>query len=335
MKREVKIGLFAVVMIGCAWAGIRFLSGFDIFSRNVDYYAAYDQINGVQTASPVMIKGVKVGSVTGIAFDPQRSSNVVLKLTVKKQYRIPENSEAKIFSSSIMGAKAVEIVLGASHVMLEKGDTIRASRDRDMMDVAASELDYFKQKIAQLTSELSQTLEGINSLVRDNAENIKGMTSHLNSISGSVDGILASEGRSLRTAIRSISDFSQMLGRNTSRIDSIVGNMNRFSGELADAGVVRKLSQSLTELDGVLARIEDGDGTLGRLLNDPELYASLEKASSNLAALLSDLKANPKRYVHFSLFGRSEKKDRRQQEKAAAKALRDSLRRAEREPLAE
>lgn len=330
MKREVKIGIFAVAMIGCAWAGIRFLSGFDIFSRNVDYYAAYDQINGVQTASPVMIKGVKVGSVTGISFEPSRSSNVVLKLTVKKQYGIPENSEAKIFSSSIMGSKAIEIDLGSSPVMLQKGDTIRASRDRDMMDVAASELDFFKQKVSQLTGDLSRTLAGIDALIEDNRGSIQTMTTHLSSISGSVDDLLASEGEALRSALHSLTEFSQMLGRNTERVDSIVGHMDRFTGELADAGIVRRLDESLTELNDVLSKIDRGDGTLGKLLNDGELYGSLEEASANLSALLADLKANPKRYVHFSLFGRSDKQDRREQERAAERARKDSLRQARR-----
>src|SRR5574344_1441127 len=111
MKREIKIGIFAVTMLVCAWAGIRFLSGIDIFSRNVDYYAAYDQINGVQAASPIMIKGVKVGSVSDISFD-EKTNNVVLRFTVKRQYRIPTNSEAKIYSNGIMGSKAIEIILG-------------------------------------------------------------------------------------------------------------------------------------------------------------------------------------------------------------------------------
>ena len=94
MKREVKIGIFAVLMIGCAWAGIRFLSCIDIFCSNRDYYAAYDQINGVQAASPVLMKGVKVGTVTKIGFDPRRSDKVVLQCSIKRQYRIPVDSEA-------------------------------------------------------------------------------------------------------------------------------------------------------------------------------------------------------------------------------------------------
>ena len=114
MKREVKIGIFAVAMIGVAWAGIRFLKGFDIFSRNVEYYAAYDQINGVQNASPIMMKGVKIGSVTGLSFDPARSDKVVLRFTIKREYRIPTDSEAKIFSNGLMGAKAIEITYGTA-----------------------------------------------------------------------------------------------------------------------------------------------------------------------------------------------------------------------------
>ena len=114
MKKEVKIGMFAVAMILCAWGGIRFLSGVDIFSRNVDYYAVYDQVNGVQGASPVMMRGVKVGTVSEILFDPARSARVVLRLTVRRQYPIPADSEAKIVSSSLMGSKAIEI--GRAHV---------------------------------------------------------------------------------------------------------------------------------------------------------------------------------------------------------------------------
>lgn len=105
MKREVKIGIFGVTMIIAAWAGIRFLKGFDIFSRNSVYYAAYDQINGVQAASPIMMKGVKIGTVTGISFDPQRSDNVVLQFTIKRQYHIPTDSEAKIYSNGLMAER--------------------------------------------------------------------------------------------------------------------------------------------------------------------------------------------------------------------------------------
>ena len=332
MKKEVKIGIFAVAMILCAWGGIRFLSGIDIFSRNVDYYAAYDQVNGVQNASPVIMKGVKVGTVSEILFNPGTDSRVVLRLTVKRSYAIPADSEAKIVSTSLMGSKAVEIVLGRSGELLEKGDTIRSGRDIDMMDMAATELDFFKQKISQLSAELSTTLTSIRTLLDDNASDIKGLTTHLNSISGNIDEVLASEKEGLRHAVQGLSEFSGALGANAGRIDTLMGNLALFSDKLADAEVVENLDRSLSELNTLLERINGGEGTVGQLMNDKELYTSLQQASENLSQLLADLKDHPGRYVHFSLFGRSDAKEQARQAKLAAKAetrrLKDSLRAA-------
>ena len=317
MKREAKIGIFAVAMLIAAWAGIRFLKGFDIFSRNSVYYAAYDQINGVQTASPIMMKGVKIGTVTGISFDPGRSDNVVLQLTVKRQYRIPTDSEAKIFSNS------------SAHTYLEKGDTLRSSRDRDLMDMAGSELDFFKQKISQVTGDLSRTLTNLNDLLEANAQSITGTLGHLDTVTGDLAGILDAEKHNLKAAVENLTAFSAMLGENAPRVDSIVGSVNRIAADLADGGFARQLSDAVGEVNGLLARIGSGEGTVGKLLNDAALYDSLTEASDNLASLLADLEKYPGRYVHFSLFGRSpekmqEKADRKAA-KAAARAERDSL----------
>jgi len=332
MKREVKIGVFAVAMLLCAWAGIRFLSGIDLFSRNRVYYAAYDRINGVQTASPIFIKGVKVGTVTAISFDPSRSEDVVLELTVRRRYAIPADSEAKIFSDGFLSGKSIEIVLGSDARMLERGDTIRSGRDRDLMDVAGSEMEFLKQKVSQLTSDLSATLANLNSLVERNADDISGTMSHLNSISGNLDSVLSSERENLRSAVRNISEFSAALGENSAQIDSMLTGLGRFSTSLADSGMAEKLAHAASELDTLLGRLNAGEGSMGQLLGDRELYDSLTEASGNLSALLADLKQNPKRYVHFSLFGRSEEKERakqaRREAKAGEKRLQDSLKNA-------
>lgn len=330
MKREVKIGIFAVAMIGAAWAGIRFLKGFDIFSRNRDYYAAYDSINGVQNASPIMMKGVKIGSVTGLEFDPARSDKVVLRFTIKREYRIPSDSEAKIFSNGLMGAKAIEITYGKATTFLEPGDTLRSSRDRDLMDVAGSELDFFKQKFSQVTADLSRTLDNLNTLMEANQSSIHGTLSHLNSLTGDMAAVLDSEKQNLRTAIGSLTEFSEMLGANSDRVAGIIGNLDRVSAQLSEEQVVHRIAEAAGNLNDLLARIEQGDGTLGRLLNDPALYNSLDQATANLAALLADVKEYPGRYVHFSLFGRDPEKMKERADKRAAraaeKAERDSLR---------
>lgn len=329
MKREVKIGLFAVVMIVAAWAGIRFLQGLDIFSRNAVYYASYDQVSGIQAASPILLKGVKVGTVTGISLDPQRSDNVVLQFTIKRQYRIPKDSEAKIFSDGFMGGKAIEILYGKSSEYLEKGDTLRSVRGRDLMDMAGSELEFFKQKISQVTADLSRTLNNLNLLMETNAQSIHGTMQHLDAMTGDLADLLDAEKQNLASAVENLTAFSEMLGQNAPRVDSMMGNLNRISTELADAGFARELSETVGEMNLLLERIQEGDGTVGRLLNDPSLYESLNEVSDNLASLLANLEQYPGRYVHFSLFGRSpekmQAKAERQAAKAAERARRDSL----------
>ena len=329
MKREVKIGIFAVTMIVAAWAGIRFLQGLDILSRNAVYYASYDQVSGIQAASPIMLKGVKVGTVTGISLDPQHSDNVVLQFTINRQFRIPKDSEARIFSDGFMGGKAIEIVYGKSSEYLEKGDTLRSVRGRDLMDMAGSELEFFKQKISQVTADLSRTLDNLNLLMEDNAQSINGTLRHLDAMSGDLADLLDTEKQNLASAVENLTAFSEMLGENAPRVDSMMGNLNRITTELADAGFARELSETVGEMNLLLERIQEGDGTVGRLLNDPSLYESLNEASDNLASLLANLEQYPGRYVHFSLFGRSpekmQAKAERQAAKAAERARRDSL----------
>lgn len=333
MKREVKIGLFAVAMIGAAWAGIRFLSGFDIFSRNAVYYAAYEQVNGVQHASPILMKGVKIGTVTDIAFDPSQSDKVVLQLTVQRRYRLPEDSEAKIFSNGLMGNKAIEIIYGTSPVYLRSGDTLRAGRDRDLMDMAGSELDFFKQQFSKIATDLTATLENLNGLLERNAGNIDGTLGHLNALSGDMASVLDAEKEHLRQAIANLSRFAETLGENSGQVDSLIGNLNRFSAQLTDEQLVARLGSAVDELSTLLARIEHGDGTMARLVNDPALYESVNGAVENLSALLADLKQYPGRYVHLSLFGRNPEKMKakadRKAAKAAEKARRDSLAQSE------
>lgn len=333
MKREIKIGIFSVAMIGAAWAGIRFLKGIDIFSSNIDYYAAYDQINGVQSASPIMMKGVKIGTVTGIEFNPSESQNVVLRFSIKRQYRIPTDSEAKIFSNGLMGAKAIEITYGSARTYLEKGDTLRSSRDRDLMDMAGSELDFFKQKFSQVVADLSRTLGNINMLMEENAASVKGTLGHLNNITGDVQSILAAEKENLKDAVENFRKFSDMLGENSGRMDSIIGSVNHFAAELNEKQFAARLAESATQLNELLAKVNSTDGTVGMLMNDPQLYVSLNKATENLSSLLANLQQYPGRYVHFSLFGRSPEKMQEKAEKKAAKeaakAQRDSLKRVQ------
>ena len=319
MKREVKVGVFAVAVLLAAWFGARFLKGSELFSNNYKYYAYYDQVGGIQTASHVMIYGVKVGSVTKVTLDEDPSKGVELELSIDRRYRIPADSKAKIFSNGVMGGKAVDIVMGSSPEYIEDGGTLASEVGVDIIDMAGSELEFFKEKITEVVGSLTTTLDGINSLLEKNSANLNSIVANVDGITASTDEILRDQKTHLKEAIASLNLFAQSLGDNTEHIDSIMGNLDAFSAQLAEADLVSEVESTVEHLNAVLAAADAETGTVGKLLNDAELYDNLSAASDNLSLLLADLKANPKRYVHFSLFGSNPD---RQAERAAKKEAR-------------
>lgn len=313
MKKEVKIGIYALLIFLGSWAGIRFLSGADIFGRNNVFYAYYDDASGLQNASSVVIRGVKVGQVSSVAISPEDPTKVQVTLAVSKDYTIPVDSKAKIFSAGLMGGQAVEIVLGKESALLEPGATITSAVEVGMFDALSSEFGDIKEKLVVMMDNINTTLTTLNTLVDSNNANISSAISNLN-------GILADLEKS--QIVSNLDSFTGTLKSNGEKIDSIVSSVNNLATTLDEQQMGQKLAAAVENLSTLLAKFNSADGTVGSLLNDKELYANLTQASENLSALLGDLKENPKRYVHFSLFGGESKAEKKaaKAEKRAAKA---------------
>ena len=300
MKKEVRIGIVSLVIFLGAWAGIRFLSGSDIFGRTNSYYVYYDNANGLQNASQVVIRGVKVGQVVDIAIAESDPTKVEVELAVSKDYQIPVDSKAKSFSASIMGGQAIEIIVGQSKEYIEPNGTIEAAVEVGMMDMVANEFGDIKEKLMVMVDNINTTLLSLNGLVDSNSATITSTVAHLN-------GVLADLEKS--NIISNIDSFTGTLKQNGEKIDGIVTNVSNLTASIEEQQLGVKLTQSIESLNTLLANINSAEGTVGSLLNDKELYANLTQASDNLSLLLEDLKKNPKRYVHFSLFGgKAEKK---------------------------
>ncbi len=319
MKKEVKIGIFTILMILAAWGGIRFLSGTDLFSSDIEYYASYDQIDGVQNSSPVLIKGVKVGSVSEIILNPTYNADVVLRLMVSNDINIPKNSVARIYSSSIMGPTAIELILGDSDEFLSAGDEILSSRDKGILDTASSELEFLKERINNVTSELSTTLENLNTLLEGNTQNITNMLSNMDALSANLNTLVEQNQQSLTTMVGGFSKLSETMGERAPQIDSIIRNINTLTTELSGAQIGTSLTESLDQINSLMAQLNNPEGTMGKILNDEELYLNLTSATANLDSLLFDFKDNPARYINVSVFGRSALKQEIKEEKRMIK----------------
>ncbi len=326
MKREIKVGIFAILVLIAGWGVIRFLKGADVFSSSNTYYAYYEQVSGVQTASHVTINGVDVGAVAKVTLNNDPTKGVEVEFTVDKRYQIPVDSKARIYSDGIMGGKAIEILYGKSNEYVPKRGTIESAVSTDIMEMATSEIDFLNEKISTIVDGLSQTLGNVNTLLADNTNNLTSIVKNVDGVATNVNALLVGERSHLEQALSSLSEFTKSLGEHADDLGGIMDNMNRFSAELAGANLAEELETAVSHINGVLATIEEQKGSMGKLFNDEELYDNLTSASDNLSALLDDLKQNPHRYINISVFGSNPVK---KVEKAKAKADKQAIKRAE------
>lgn len=333
MKKEIKVGLFALAVLLVGWGVARMLKGAEIFSNSYTYYAYYTQVGGIQPASHVMISGVKVGSVLDVKLNEDPSKGVELTLSVDKQYRIPTDSKAEIFSDGLMGGKAVKIIYGSSSEFTPNKGTIQSKESVDLMDMASTELTSLLEKVKGIMDNLAVTLDGINGLMAQNTETITHIMTNVDGVTGNVNSMLAKEKQHLEQAFASLSEFSKALGENSDEVDAIIDNMSAFSGKLAESNLVTEIEGVVNNLNGVLTAVKDENGSVGKLLNDAQLYDNLASASNNLSVLLEDLKANPSRYVQVSVFGgrNPEQKVAKAKAKAEKRAIKRADEAAERE----
>ena len=312
MRKEVKIGIYAVVILLSAWAGIRFLSGLDVFGRTRTYTAHYESVNGLQDAAAVVISGVKVGQVTGVEVNLEKGG-VDVTLSVDKEFDIPTDSRAMMFSAGLMGGKSIEIALGKAKEFLQSGDAIETGVTLDMFDTLANELGDIKVKVADLLDNLNQTIEGVDSLVDNNSQNLTKVVANLNSVMTDLKK---------SNIIGNIDGFCATLNENGAKLDSIISDINSVTKSLNEQHSGEKLAQAINEVNALLAKVNSGSGSIGNLVSDEKLYKELAQASQNLSLLLADLKENPKRYINVTVFGKKtyEEKQADKAAKAADKA---------------
>lgn len=306
VSREFKIGFFSVAMLALLYWGINFLKGSDILSSANRYYAVYNQVNGLQSASAIVIKGFKVGSISSMSYDPARSENVVVEFSIKSKYKIPVNSKARIFSDGLMGGKAIEIELGDSQTFLHEGDTLYSEIGKDFLEVAGNEFEMLKIKAYSLMNEMTVALENLNAILVDNKGNLDATFGNIASITGNLDQVVAGNKQSIDGIFSNLNELSAALNDKTAQIDRILDNAASFSDSLSHLQlptVVDKLALTIDNLNTAINKVNSGTGSAAMLLNDRHLYESLVISSANLSALLEDIRMHPKRYINISVFG--------------------------------
>jgi len=313
LTKEIKTGILVVVTIFIFVYGFNFLKGKDIFSSREIYYAVYPQISGIVEANPVQLNGFKVGRVKKIELLDTTGRLLVTIAISDQNLRVTKGTVARIVSSDLLGAKAIELILGKGSDFAPDGDTLISEIDLSLQQSVEGAIKPLKDKAEKLIGSIDsiitvfQTVFDVNT--RDNLtksfNNIKHALETFDRTSMRLDTMIASEKDKLSIIFSKVESISTNLANNNDKIASAIKNFSAISDTLAKANIsktIENANSALSSVSSVMEKINKGEGSAGMLINDEKLYKNLTSASGSLDSLLQDMEARPKRY--FSVFGR-------------------------------
>jgi phospholipid/cholesterol/gamma-HCH transport system substrate-binding protein len=321
IKKEVKIGFLFIVTLAISIWGLNYLKGKDIFTKQRLLYAIYDNINGLQVSNPVLLKGFKIGQVKDIHFTNDSNARIAVIMSITSDIKIPKKTVAKIFSEDLLGSKAIELQFGKSVSYVENGDTLMSDLQASLGDEVNRQMLPVKQKAEKLMASLDTVLASIqyifNENTRDNLrisfESIKVTIDKLRNTLTNVDTIISEQKNNLSSIILNVQSFTSNLKKNNQEIDNILNNISTFSDTLTKLQIsktISKANKAINDISLIIEKVNRGEGSIGLLINNDSLYRNLNSSSKELNELLKDIKLNPHRYVHVSVFGRNPKKNK-------------------------
>jgi phospholipid/cholesterol/gamma-HCH transport system substrate-binding protein len=308
ISNEIKVGAVALLTILVFIWLYNFLKGKEYFKSTNYYYSVYDKIGGLAESSPVEVNGYKVGVVQSINFVDAISGKLLVVFSVSKDFKLPVNTVAEIVPVSLLGGMKVQFVYGNGPGFYKEADTIPGRLAVSIVDKVETELLPVKDKISNLIVVLDSVIKSVDELMNEDfRKNLGGTVANLNNTTGSLNKIIVSKEKDLKSTIENLNKFSGMLAQNSDKMSSTFANLETISDTLAAADIyssVMNLKASLEKAATMMDNMNNGKGTAGQFLTNDSIYKNLNYSLASLNELLVDMKANPKRYVHFSLFGK-------------------------------
>ena len=307
ITREVKTGIVAVSVIALFIWGFNFMKGLNLFDGpSKTYLTEYDNVQGLNTSSVVTINGVDVGKVVNIKFnsEPEKRGNLIVEFSVETDFEFSKKSIAKIYSASLMGGKSLAIVPSYEGEMAKPGDFLQGEIESDIFSSVTEKLNPLQAKVENVIVSADSLMTGLTDVLdAKSRKNLKSSIEELNETIINFKIISESAGRLIK-------ENEKKLGATLTNTELMTRNFAKLSDTLINANLgltVKNLETTLTNLNKILAGVEAGDGTLGKLLKDEGMYNNLTNSSKELEELLKEMKLHPKRFVHFSLFGKKDK----------------------------
>jgi phospholipid/cholesterol/gamma-HCH transport system substrate-binding protein len=308
ISNEVKVGATVILTILIFIWLYSFLKGKDFLTNSAIYYCVYDKVGGLAESSPVEVNGFKVGVVQSIDFIDANSGRLLAVFSVNKNFKLPKNTVAEIVPVSLLGGMKVQFVYGKGPGSYAEHDTIPGKLAESLMDKVNTEILPVKDKISNLIVVLDSVISSVKDIMNPSfKKDLGGIVSNLNNTTTSLDKVIGTNEKELKGIVDNLNKFSQMLSDNSENMGKTLSNLRTATDSLAAADIYTSINnlKALLEKTAILMEnLNKGKGTAGQFLTNDTVYQNLNKSLGSLNLLLQDVKTNPRKYVHFSLFGK-------------------------------
>ncbi len=313
ISNETKVGALTIIALAIMFIGYSFLRGNDVFSSSNTFYTVYDNVDGLTVSKPVMVNGYQIGRVSKM--DLLETGKIEVEFKIDSDHPIPSNTIARIVSADLLGSKAIVFDLGNSKTMAKNGGILQSDVQANLLE----KVEPLQLKIENLVVKLDSVLTGVNTALNDEFQrdfksslrSISISLSNIESITNDAENLMGSERVRLAKIMQNLESITDNFKNNNRQINSILANFDHLSKDLSQMEIkstVDNANRAMQDVQVITDKISRGEGSLGLLVNDDQLYNNLSNASAQLDALILDLKTNPGKYLKLSIFGKKDTK---------------------------
>jgi len=307
LSREIKTAFLVIVGVLLFIFGFSFLKGKSLFKKDKIIYTVYEEVEGLVEGAKVTINGLVIGKIMKIDFLPN-TTRILITMSVRSELDFSPQSEAILYEAGLIGGKAIQIdPVFDSKIKVKSGDTLVSALKPGLTELINKQIEPLQLKIENMLTSADSLFIGVgNILNNDSQENLKSILKNLSLSTSKINDASISLVDILKKNQSNINNTFENFAETSDNLKTITDSISQANLAVA----INKFMNTIESLDGIVATIESGNGTMGKLVKDETLYQNLSQASKELEDLLSDLKSHPKRYVHFSLFGKKGKEEK-------------------------
>lgn len=313
ISNETKVGIITVVALALLFIGYNFLKGNDVFSRENEYYTDYDNVDGLTISKPVVVNGYQIGRVSNMAL--LENGKIRTHFKIKSDYEIPSNTVARIVSADLLGSKAIVFQLGNSKTLAKNGDPLLSDVQANLLE----KVEPLQLKVENLVVKLDSVLSAVNTALdeefqRDFKTSLRSISVSLKNmevITSDVEGLMGSEKLRFAKIMQNLESITNNFQKNNSKINNILTNLDSLSDDLSKMEIkatIDNATEVMKNVEIITSKINNGEGSIGLLLNDDNLYNNLNSASEGLDNLIKDVEERPGKYIRLSIFGKKDTK---------------------------